>query len=91
MQHVILMLLRTTRQMILTAWWFVEPVFDPKSAFRRRWERQELTWRDAVVIAGACLFGAGALQAAVICARLAGTAVQIVRLLGGTCRFLLGG
>lgn len=91
MQQVILVLLGTTREMILTAWWFVEPVFDPKSAFRGRWERQELIWRDVVVIGGAGLFGAGALLAAVLCARMVGMAVQIVRLVGGICRFLLGG
>lgn len=86
-----LVLIRTTKQMVLTAWWFVEPVFDPRSAFRGRWESQQLTWHDGVLIAGACLFGAGALVAAVLGMRLLGVVVQIVRVVGGTCRFLFGG
>ncbi|KFY60751.1 hypothetical protein V497_03398, partial [Pseudogymnoascus sp. VKM F-4516 (FW-969)] len=65
LQQVALVLLSTTRHLILAAWCFVEPVFDPRSAFRARWESQQLTWRDGVVVVGAVVFGAAALLAAV--------------------------
>jgi len=84
-------MLQAAKQMVVTAWWFVEPVFDANSAFRRRWERQQPTWHDALLICGACLFGVGALLAAVLCARVVGMVLQIVRMLSGACRFLLGG
>jgi hypothetical protein len=84
-------MLRAAKQMVVTAWWFVEPVFDANSAFRRRWEQQQPTWHDALLICGACLFGVGALLAAVLCARVVGMALQIVRMVSGACRFLLGG
>ncbi|KFZ06226.1 hypothetical protein V501_07614 [Pseudogymnoascus sp. VKM F-4519 (FW-2642)] len=66
LQQVIIVLLSTGRYLILAAWCFVEPVFDPRSALRARWERQEMTWRDGVVVVGAGVFGAAALLAAVL-------------------------
>jgi hypothetical protein len=88
---VLIVLLSTTRHLILVAWCFVGPVFDPKSALRARWERQEMTWRDGVVVAGAGLFGAAALLAAVLCVRVVGVVVKVVGVVGGGCRFLMGG
>ncbi|KFY19817.1 hypothetical protein V491_04195, partial [Pseudogymnoascus sp. VKM F-3775] len=38
LQQVLIVLLSTTRHLILVAWCFVGPVFDPKSALRARWE-----------------------------------------------------
>ncbi|OBT50380.1 hypothetical protein VE04_09281 [Pseudogymnoascus sp. 24MN13] len=72
LQQVLIVLLSTGRYLILAAWCFVEPVFDPRSALRARWERQEMTWRDGVVVVGAGVFGAAALLAAVLCVRVVG-------------------
>ncbi|KFY82946.1 hypothetical protein V500_10244, partial [Pseudogymnoascus sp. VKM F-4518 (FW-2643)] len=66
MQQVLLVLLSTARHLILASWHFVEPVFDPRSALRARWGREELTWRDGVVVAGAGVFAGAALLAAVL-------------------------
>lgn len=82
LQQVALVLLSTTRHLILAAWCFVEPVFDPTSAFRARWESQQLTWRDGVVVVAAAVFGAAALLAAVLCGRVVGIVVRIVGLVG---------
>lgn len=90
MQQVIIVLLSTARHLILAAWHFVEPVFDPKSALRARWGREELTWRDGVVVAGAGVFAGAALLAAVLCVRVVGVLVRIVGVVGGGCRFLMG-
>ncbi|OBT78946.1 hypothetical protein VF21_02860 [Pseudogymnoascus sp. 05NY08] len=82
LQQVLIVLLSTARHLILAAWCFVEPVFDPKSALRARCERQEMTWRDGVVVAGAGLFGAAALLAAVLCVRVVGKVVRVVGVVG---------
>lgn len=82
LQQVLLVLLLTTRHLILTSWHLVEPVFDPKSALRARWERQELTWRDGVVVAGAGVFAGAALMAAVLCGRVVGVLVRIGGVVG---------
>jgi hypothetical protein len=82
LQQVALVLLSTTRHLILAAWCFVEPVFDPRSEFRARWESQQLTWRDGVVVVGAVVFGAAALLAAVVCARVVGVVVRVVGAVG---------
>ncbi|OBT91233.1 hypothetical protein VE02_00310 [Pseudogymnoascus sp. 03VT05] len=91
LQQVLIVLLSTARHLILAAWCFVEPVFDPRSALRARCERQKMTWRDGVVVAGAGLFGAAALLAAVLCVRVVGKVVSVVGVVGGGCRLLLGG
>ncbi|OBT94923.1 hypothetical protein VE01_07490 [Pseudogymnoascus verrucosus] len=91
LQQVLIVLLSTGRYLILAAWCFVEPVFDPRSALRARWERQEMTWRDGVVVVGAGVFGAAALLAAVLGVRVVGGVVRVVGVLGRGCRFLLGG
>lgn len=91
MQQVLLVLLSTARHLILASWHFVEPVFDPTSALRARWGREELTWRDGVVVAGAGVFAGAALLAAVLCVRAVGVLVRIVGVVGGGCRFLMGG
>ncbi|OBT45419.1 hypothetical protein VE00_04572 [Pseudogymnoascus sp. WSF 3629] len=91
LQQVLIVLLSTARHLILAAWCFVEPVFDPRSALRARWERQEMTWRDGVVVVGAGVFGAAALLAAVLGVRVVGGVVRVVGVVGRGCRFLMGG
>lgn len=91
LQQVLVVLLSAARHLILASWRFVEPVYDPKSALRGRWGRDELTWRDGVVVACASLFAGMALLAAVLCGRVLGGVVRGVGVLGRGVRFVMGG
>ncbi|KAL5348375.1 hypothetical protein ACLOAV_006857 [Pseudogymnoascus australis] len=91
LQQVLIVLLSAARHLILASWRFVEPVYDPKSALRGRWGRDELTWRDGVVVACASLFAGMALLAAVLCGRVLGGVVRGVGVLGRGVRFVMGG
>jgi hypothetical protein len=62
-----------------TAWWFVEPVFDPHSAIRQRWEQRRLTWKDISLVFAAATFTAGTLMVALVLARIAGLTFQAMK------------
>lgn len=85
-------LLRKTYGMVMeavrTAWWFVSPVFNPRSSLRWRWLRNELTWQDRLLIGAAGIFGGGAFLIMVLLARLLGVGLQIVKGCIKVCRVL---
>lgn len=61
------------------AWWFVSPVFNPRSGLRWRWGKKELTWRDILLIGAAAIFGGGVFLLMVLLARLIGMGLRIVK------------
>lgn len=73
---------------VRTAWWFVSPVFNPRSSLRWRWLRNELTWQDVLLIGAAGIFGGGAFLIMVLLARLLGVGLQIVKGCIKICRVL---
>lgn len=81
----------TTKLVVQTAWWFVEPVFTPTSPLRGRWEQQQLTWRDALLVVASCGFAIGALLVAVLVVRMLVFGVKIFRGIGTAITLLLGG
>jgi hypothetical protein len=64
-----------------TAWWFVEPVFDPDSAVRKRWEQNEATWQDASILIMAAVLTVVFFLAIMVCGRTIGMGVRFMRLL----------
>ncbi|KAK2626402.1 hypothetical protein QTJ16_004664 [Diplocarpon rosae] len=64
------------------AWLFVEPVFNPDSAVRKRFERQCLTWTDVALFAAAAMFLAGGLLGVLLLVRLVGLLAAAVRGMG---------
>jgi hypothetical protein len=87
-------LLRQTYGMVKlvvqTAWWFVSPVFNPRSALRWRWVRNKLTWQDVLLIGSAVIFGGGAFLVMALCARLLGVGIQIVKVSIRVFKILVG-
>ena len=80
---------RIAFRMFQTAWWFVEPVFDPKSDVRARWERgHRLTLRDIVLFVAASVFMAAVLLIAILFFRVVITGLQIVRAFWNVFRIL---
>lgn len=78
------------KQAVHTALLFVSPVFNPSSSLRWRWERNELTWQDVLLIGAAGVFGGGAFVIMVLCARLLGVGLQIVKVCIKVCKMLAG-
>ncbi|KAG9241512.1 hypothetical protein BJ878DRAFT_482880 [Calycina marina] len=62
-----------------TAWWLVEPVFDPESNLRKRWEKDETTWKDVGTFVAAACFVACVTLMIVICGRTVGMCLRILR------------
>jgi hypothetical protein len=81
---------KIVKELVSTIWWFVAPVFNPDSAFRRRWARQELTWQDIILIGGTGILGVGTFLAGALCARVVAMALLILRLLIGTFKTVVG-
>jgi hypothetical protein len=85
-------LLRKTYGIVIgavrTAWWFVSPVFNPRSSLRWRWVRNELTWQDVLLIGAAGIFGGGAFLIMALLARLLGVGLQIVKGCIKVCKVL---
>jgi hypothetical protein len=75
--------LRKTYRMLIgaigLAWWFVSPVFNPRSSLRWRWGRNKLTWWDIILIGAAGILGGGAFLVMALVARLLGVGLQITR------------
>jgi hypothetical protein len=61
------------------AWCVVEPVFDPKSDVRKRWDSGNLTLRDIVLFAAAAGFVTAALLITVLGFRVIIMGLQIAR------------
>lgn len=68
--------------MAQNGWLVVEPVFDPESGIRRRFERQRLTWQDVGLFVAAAMFMTGTFLATVVFARVMGLGLQAVKALG---------
>jgi hypothetical protein len=74
-----------------TAWWFVEPIFDPESGLRQRWERGgSLTLSDMGLFAAAAVFLGALLLITVMGVRVLVLVVQIVRAFAGVLRVITG-
>lgn len=78
------------KQAVRAAWRLMSPVFNPHSGLRCRWVRNELTWQDVLLIGAAGVFGGGAFLAMVLCARLVGIGLQIVKAFLKICKMLVG-
>jgi len=70
------------------AWWFVSPVFNPRSGLRWGWRRNELTWRDILLIGAAGTFGGGVFLVMVLLARIVKVALRIVNWCIKVCKVL---
>jgi len=66
-----------------TAWWFVEPIFDPESALRNRWERNMINWQDISVFITAGIFGLCLGLMITVCGRIVGICLRILWLVMG--------
>ena len=78
-------------RILQTAWWFVEPVFDPESGLRKRWERGDSpTLSDVGLFAAAAVFLGALLLIAVMGIRALVLVVQVVRALGSVLRAITG-
>jgi hypothetical protein len=74
--------------MAQSAWFIVEPVFDPNSGIRKRFERQCLTWQDVGLLVAAAMFMMGTFLATVVFARVVGIGLQAMRAFGTVFRLL---
>lgn len=74
---------RTVRELAATLSYFVAPVFNPHSAFRQRWARQEIAWQDVMLLGGTGILGIGTFLAGTVCARILSLALLIVRVILG--------
>ena len=72
------------------AWLIVEPVFDPKSSIRKRFERGRLTGEDVGLFVAAAMFMAGMFLVIVAFARVVGIGLQTVRAFGAVSRLFTG-
>jgi hypothetical protein len=72
------------------AWLIVEPVSDPKSSIRKRFERGYFTGEDVGLFVAAALFMVGMFLAIVAFARVVGIGLQTVRAFGAVFRLLTG-
>lgn len=78
-------------RILQTAWWFVEPIFDPESGLRQRWERGgSLTLSDMGLFAAAAVFLGALLLITVMGVRVLVLVVQIVRAFAGVLRVITG-
>jgi hypothetical protein len=68
--------------MAQSGWLVVEPVFDPESGIRRRFERRRLTWQDVGLFVAAAMFMTGTFLATIIFARVVGLGLQAMNALG---------
>lgn len=68
-------------RVVQTIWWFVEPVFEPNSAFRKRWERDQyrLTLKDMGMCLAAALFTITIFMIIAGLVRIIGIAFQILK------------
>lgn len=87
---ILLEIYRTLKEIIATAWWFISPVFNPRSGLRVRWVRGELTWQDIVLITAATVFGGGTFLVVVVCMKVLGLGVSIMRGMWGFGRWIVG-
>lgn len=72
------------------AWILVEPVFNPRSAIRKRCVEQRLSFQDMLLLLVAGLFVIGAFLITVLAARLVGMVLQALRTFGVVFRLLAG-
>jgi len=68
--------------MAQSTWLMVEPVFDPESGIRRRFERRRLTWQDVGLLVAAAMFLTGTFLGTAVLVRLVGLGLQAVKSLG---------
>ncbi|KAK0118257.1 hypothetical protein ONS95_012558 [Cadophora gregata] len=76
--------------LLQNAWLFVEPVFNPDSGIRKRFDKQSLTWQDIGLFFAAALFCGGMFIVLVILARVVGIGLQALRSFGVVFRLLIG-
>jgi len=77
-------------RIVQSVWWVVEPVFDPDSAIRRRWEQHRAIWQDVRVFLAAAVFTAGAFLITATCARILGWSVHALKSFVGVFRIVMG-
>lgn len=76
--------------MLQNAWLFVEPVFNPDSGIRTRFDKQSLTGQDIGLFVAAALFCVGMFIVSVILVRVVGMGLQALRSFGVVFRLLIG-
>ncbi|KAL2061655.1 hypothetical protein VTL71DRAFT_7032 [Oculimacula yallundae] len=76
--------------LLQNAWLFVEPVFNPDSEVRKRFDRQALTGQDVGLFIAAALFCFGGFIGLLVCARTLGVVVQALKGFGGLVRAVIG-
>ncbi|XMA16264.1 hypothetical protein WAI453_009055 [Rhynchosporium graminicola] len=72
------------------AWLFVEPVFNPDSDVRKRFDRQALTGQDKGLFVVAAFFCAAVFVGSLVFLRVLGSVVQALRAFGGVLRAVIG-
>jgi hypothetical protein len=88
--ELVLEVYKIVKELAATVRWFVAPVFNPSSAFRGRWARQELTWPDLALIGGTGILGIGTFLTGALCARVLAMALLIMKMLIGIFKTVVG-
>ena len=69
--------------MLPTAWWLIEPIFNPESAWRKRWEGNMNTWKDISILIIAGIFGLCLGLMVVVCGRMVGMCLRMLSVVMG--------